>query len=176
MTMLTHEEARRYVQAAIDKRLSAQERKVLEIHLAECPECRAYTAEMEALQFTLIRTLRARWDRRRAPVNLVKRAQIRARQYHTRKQVIRFATVVTQLSSFVAMAALVAVLLENQTLTLTRNSTPTSPASSPVTRVERAVPEFELGDADSGAALAANDSASEVWESPVMANGRLLPQ
>lgn len=143
MTTLTHDDARRYVQAAADKRLSVQEYQALEAHLAQCPECRDYAVEIKALQFSLSRALRARWDRRRAPVNLMKRAQIRARGYHARKQLFHLATIATQVSSFAAMAALVVVLLENQTVNLNRNSAPTSAASA-VTHVERTVPDFEL--------------------------------
>ena len=174
MTMLTHEEARRYMQAAADKRLSAQERKALEAHLAECPECRAYSVEIESLQFTITRALRARWDRRRAPVNLVKRAQVRARQYNNRKQVFRFANLMAQVSSFVVLAALVMNVVQTQRFDVNRETTPTSAAQPPVTRMERSVPDFELASGNEITFLASD--STDNGDYPVTLNSRMLPQ
>lgn len=174
MTMLTHEEARRSVQAAADKRLGAPERKALEVHLAECPECRAYSVEIESLQFTITRALRARWDRRRAPVNLVKRAQVRARHYNTRKQAFHFANLMAQVSSFVVLAALVVNLVQMQKFDVNRDTRPTSAAGPPVTRIERSIPDFELASENEVAFALSDPTDSEDF--PATLTNRSFPQ
>lgn len=180
MMGLTHDEARRYVQVAADKRLGVGERKALEAHLAECVECRAYAAEMDALQLTLTRALRARWDRRRAPINLVKKAQIRARHLHERKQAIRFVNAFAQVSSFIVIAVLAVNLFQSQNWRLDDSLTQPAPAtvSAHSKQTLRGIPDFELQSNGSEPVFIASASTKteSQWDTPATVVGRGHPQ
>ena len=67
MAGLSHWQAQQYLQQSADGRLAASANAELQSHLQACPECRAYAAELEALEAALVRALHARWDQRRAP-------------------------------------------------------------------------------------------------------------
>ncbi len=53
MRTLSHRQARYLAQATLDGELSAEHRTAFEAHLAGCPECRAYAAEMSRLEAAL---------------------------------------------------------------------------------------------------------------------------
>lgn len=56
-----HEKARLEIQAALAGSLSPEDQAALEQHLAECPECLAYQAEVMQFESRLHRSLQARW-------------------------------------------------------------------------------------------------------------------
>jgi len=61
MAALTHPQARAFIQAAADQRLSASDAHNLHEHLRGCPECRAYSADINALSGALQRAWHTRW-------------------------------------------------------------------------------------------------------------------
>ncbi len=58
---LSHEQARDYLQAAVDGRLSAEAAEELQEHLERCVECRQYAAQLAELEDRLSRSLQMRW-------------------------------------------------------------------------------------------------------------------
>ena len=59
--ILTHEQARQYLQVAADGSLEARQQAELDRHLADCAECQAYAQEIASLDTRLSRALQARW-------------------------------------------------------------------------------------------------------------------
>ncbi len=58
---LTHEQARQYLQVAVDGSLEARQQADLDRHLAGCVECQVYAQELASLDARLSRALQARW-------------------------------------------------------------------------------------------------------------------
>lgn len=68
MITLSHALARDYIQQQADgETLRAEARQALQHHLAECPECRAYAEDIQALHLTLARAFRTRWEHQPLP-------------------------------------------------------------------------------------------------------------
>jgi LysM repeat protein len=67
---ITHQEARRLIQFHADKALNAEEKTVLLTHLAACLECRAYAAEIKALEDTLLPVMQRQWNLRPIPLSI----------------------------------------------------------------------------------------------------------
>lgn len=61
VTHLSHGEARRLI-GETDVRPEVAELALLDAHLAECAECRRYSAELKSLDAAIARTLHTRWD------------------------------------------------------------------------------------------------------------------
>jgi hypothetical protein len=61
MSKITHAEVRQLLNLAADSALESRQQRLLEEHLAGCAECRAYAAELNALETELRATLAARW-------------------------------------------------------------------------------------------------------------------
>jgi ABC-type glycerol-3-phosphate transport system substrate-binding protein len=59
---ISHDKARRWLLARADNLLGSREREALRAHLAGCPACRAYAAELDGLHAAVVRTLHQRWD------------------------------------------------------------------------------------------------------------------
>ncbi len=64
---ITHAEVRELLNLAADSTLESRQQRLLEEHLAGCAECRAYAAEMNALEAGLRATLAARWPQSGLP-------------------------------------------------------------------------------------------------------------
>jgi LysM repeat protein len=62
MTALSHTAARQAAQLAADGRLDAADQAALDAHLRACADCRAYAAELAAVEQTLRRALASRWE------------------------------------------------------------------------------------------------------------------
>jgi LysM repeat protein len=62
MTTLTHRAARHAAQQAADGRLDAEAQAALDAHLRGCPACRAYAADLAAVEHALRDSLASRWD------------------------------------------------------------------------------------------------------------------
>jgi len=76
MTLISHEDARRLMQARADGLLSETERIALEAHLKNCESCQAQAAELQALNEQLSNVLKTRLESNREPsVNLLARVQ-----------------------------------------------------------------------------------------------------
>ncbi|MBN1149182.1 MAG: zf-HC2 domain-containing protein [Anaerolineales bacterium] len=92
---MTHERARAALQEAVDGRLSASQRRLLEQHLATCAECRAYQAELASLEARLASSLQSRWPDRESAApehaSLRGRTQTRIRRQIMLKSVARTA-------------------------------------------------------------------------------------
>jgi pimeloyl-ACP methyl ester carboxylesterase len=101
MTALTHDRACRFLDAGREQ-LSVAERVELDQHLAECAECRAYTAELTVLQSTLGRVLHERWDGLRPDPQLENRFQARIRRQTMSRRI---------LNNALGVAALLAVVV-----------------------------------------------------------------
>lgn len=68
MITLNHALAREYIQQMADgETLRVEARQALQQHLAECPECRVYAQEIQALHLTLSRAFHARWEHQPLP-------------------------------------------------------------------------------------------------------------
>src|SRR5688572_4497300 len=66
MTPLTHADAHRLLHSGrrwLDNKSAA----ALDVHLAACPECSAYAADLARLEPALTRALHARWDHVQPP-------------------------------------------------------------------------------------------------------------
>lgn len=103
MTPLTHADARRDLHHGrrwLDNKAAA----ALDAHLAQCAECRAYAADLAALEPALARALHARWDGVQAP-----RAAPKASEAETRSKPPRRLNPAWGLAGFAVL--LVAVLL-----------------------------------------------------------------
>ena len=61
MSKITHAEVRELLNLAADNALESRQQRLLEEHLAGCAECRAYAAELNALEIGLRATLASRW-------------------------------------------------------------------------------------------------------------------
>ncbi len=61
MKVLSHNRARRLLNIP-EEDLSANQQAELANHLAGCPECQAYAADLRSLQRVLVRAMDARWD------------------------------------------------------------------------------------------------------------------
>jgi len=76
MTLISHEDARRLMQARADGLLSETERLALQTHLQNCESCQAKAIELQALDEQLARVLKTHLESKREPsVNLLARVQ-----------------------------------------------------------------------------------------------------
>jgi LysM repeat protein len=74
METLSHTEARRRLQAAADGHLASAHQPALDAHLSACSECRAYAAELTAVEHGLRRIFAQRWGGAHQPrLDLVRR-------------------------------------------------------------------------------------------------------
>jgi hypothetical protein len=64
---LNHTQAREWLELAADGLLDAARQSQLDAHLAGCPECQAYAAELAALEGLLGETLQTRWGQPKLP-------------------------------------------------------------------------------------------------------------
>jgi hypothetical protein len=62
MSELTHKKARALLQVATDRGLSAQDKRVLDAHLATCVECSDYADGLTQMEARLRRIMRTQWD------------------------------------------------------------------------------------------------------------------
>lgn len=79
MTALTHAQAHQWIEQAADGLLDAAKLQILADHLNGCADCRAFAAELAALESEIGRTLKAHWGQPTLPKsgeqNLVKQLQ-----------------------------------------------------------------------------------------------------
>ncbi len=68
---LTHEQARRYLQAAADGQLDPSFQPALERHLADCPQCQRFAERLDALEARLANELPTAW-----PISSVAEPQV----------------------------------------------------------------------------------------------------
>lgn len=61
MTPLSHSQARLWIEQAADGILNLEQQGVLDAHLKGCAECRAFAAELAALESSLSESLKAHW-------------------------------------------------------------------------------------------------------------------
>ena len=88
MTGITHEQARRYLNAAADDMLNQQERYLMEEHLRNCEACRAEADNLEALRKSLQESFQAHWDHQNKPAQLLfPTIQTRSRNFFLRERV-----------------------------------------------------------------------------------------
>lgn len=65
---ITHEEARRLIQLDSDEVLEAPQKRVLDSHLASCPECRNYADGIQRMESILRPLLQRQWAQRAIPL------------------------------------------------------------------------------------------------------------
>ena len=106
MRPLTHDQARRLVHAAADRSLTARDGRRLEAHLAACPDCRAYQAEIARLQSIVTHALRERWSERKAARRRVDGASAQAAGAIRRGRFFRAANGFTQIASLFVIAVM----------------------------------------------------------------------
>ena len=70
MAELSHQKAQVFLQTAVDDMLSANDQTLLDVHFAECKECRAYAKNLRSLEDGLRRVSRAHWDKYQPRINL----------------------------------------------------------------------------------------------------------
>ena len=68
----THQKARLLLRAAADQMLNQEEKTALDLHLAECKECRAYANNLSTLETSLRRAFHTNWDNQQPNLNLQK--------------------------------------------------------------------------------------------------------
>lgn len=70
MIEIGHPQARRMLQESLDRNISDNQWSALQEHLEVCAECRAYRAQLQALERSLRRELRGHWEGITAPGRL----------------------------------------------------------------------------------------------------------
>ncbi len=103
--MMTHAAARAALQADADGRLNDNQRRALQQHLEACAECRAYQADLVALEERLARSLQARWPTASSTTpelaSKLGTIQSRARRQTMYKNVLRTAALAAAVILFV---------------------------------------------------------------------------
>lgn len=125
MTEKVHAQARTYVQARLDGRLAPEQQAWLNAHLAACAACRAYAAELAALERLLPETLHARWEppaRRAAVPNPGAYLPRGAPRMSTRQKLFNYAGLGLGLGALAVL--LIGFALALQTFTLTDSQVP----------------------------------------------------
>jgi anti-sigma factor RsiW len=176
MTGLTHEQARRCLNAAADKCLSPLHRAALEAHLAECPACRTYAEELNWLHVAIARALRYRWSppERLAPSPVEMAARVRHRMWldAERKFFLMFANAVVRLGSLAVVAMMVASLVTGNFLQANRPAPEID--SHAASGAIIGLPSFELeADNTALAGAASYSSSGEPWLLPAFPANRL---
>ena len=96
MPDLNHQQSRNYLHKASDGLLGSVEHIMLDAHLDACPDCRAYSNELNALQNDLHRILHARWDSNiDLSASSLNHINSRLRRKFMRKQILTATGVVT---------------------------------------------------------------------------------
>ncbi len=106
MESLTHLEARHYLHAAVDGRLDAEARAALDVHLATCAECRAWAAELDALQLSLAHALHVRWNARTPPPDLPRKVLTHVRRTNIRQPIFKAAGALAGVAALIAIITL----------------------------------------------------------------------
>ena len=65
---ISHEEARKLIQFDMDQSLQPQEKKILQNHLEDCPECRKFTEAIREVETLLLPAMRSHWSLQPAPL------------------------------------------------------------------------------------------------------------
>ena len=68
MTLIAHQQVRALLQAAANKPLPSQEQMIVEAHLAQCNQCRAYAQSLNELEDGLRRVMRQQWNVHNTPL------------------------------------------------------------------------------------------------------------
>ena len=67
---ITHEEAHRLIQFSMDKALAPQEKNILQVHLNDCAECRAFADEIKGLEKLLLPVMIKQWAVQPVPLSI----------------------------------------------------------------------------------------------------------
>jgi len=67
---ITHEEAHRLIQFSLDKVLNPQEKNILQVHLNDCMECRAFAEEIKKVESLLLPIMKRQWNLQPAPLSI----------------------------------------------------------------------------------------------------------
>ncbi len=167
MTRLTHEQARRYLNDAADNCLNPGERTALEAHLTECSACRAYAAELNQLQATLGRALRARW--KAPPINLVARVRRQVKLNTRRRLFLGFANTLVKLGALAAIVGMVAGLGLLQSRSLQTDQPLSAGNTNRVSLLKgvQLTSDLEI-DSESPFALVGQPGIAEQWQTPAL--------
>ena len=65
---ITHAEAHKLIQFSLDEALKPQERNILQMHLNDCMECRAFVEELKDLKDLLMPVMKRHWAIQPAPL------------------------------------------------------------------------------------------------------------
>jgi LysM repeat protein len=65
---MTHEEARTLIHLLLDASLNNQQKKLLEAHLASCPQCKQYADSLRSLESILSPLLQRQWTQQPVPL------------------------------------------------------------------------------------------------------------
>ena len=107
MSELTHQQAKKLIQAARGGTMTQPEQESLVQHLDACSGCRAYAGQMDELEGNLRRTFHARWDASRVPAaGKVETINQRTNDPRGAKNLLGFATGAVSLAVIVAFAIL----------------------------------------------------------------------
>jgi LysM repeat protein len=67
---ITHAEAHKLIQFSMDETLKPQEKNILQMHLNDCTECRAFVEELKAVENQLVPALSSRWAVQPVPLSI----------------------------------------------------------------------------------------------------------
>jgi LysM domain-containing protein len=67
---ITHEEAHELIQFRLDKVLAPQEKNMLQVHLNDCVECRAFADEIRGLENLLVPVMTKQWAIQPIPLSI----------------------------------------------------------------------------------------------------------
>jgi predicted anti-sigma-YlaC factor YlaD len=164
MPGLTHQQAKRLINAAADHNLNARDTTALDLHLSQCSTCRAYSQEMNWLTGAIGRALRAKWSApRRSPIDMSARVRYQLRAQSEQKFFLKAANFTVKIGSL----ALV-VMLAMGIFRVHGPSDKTAVVSGPATSLHSSLPSFEL-ESDSNSLTIISDttaSGSERWDLP----------
>jgi peptide/nickel transport system substrate-binding protein len=141
---LSHQQARNYMQAAVDGLLDPEALSELYDHLDNCPRCRAHAAQLGELETLLARSLQVRWPRPNPHDPTVResmaRVQTRVRRRHWFRRAYDLAQAVAWAGLTVALVIVVGRLFETVTPQLA--VIPGAPPTPTVTPAPTATPEI----------------------------------
>jgi hypothetical protein len=144
---LSHQQARNYMQAAVDGLLDTEALAELCDHLDNCPRCQEHSAQLAELEALLARSLRARWPRPSSHDPTVREGmagvQTRVRRRHWFRRVYDLAQAVAWAGLVVALVIVVGRLFETVTpqLAAIPGATPTPTVASVPTATPKIIVE-----------------------------------
>jgi anti-sigma factor RsiW len=150
MTGLTHEQTKKFLNAAADQCLNPIDRAAMNAHLADCTQCRTYGQELEQLNGAIGRALRMKWSAPyRSPIDMAGRVRKQLRVSAERQLFLGVTNVLVKLGSMAVGTALVLSLFTSQQ---TLQNPVVASSAATTTSLFSGLSKFEIRDMQEGLA------------------------